>query len=550
MTFLGGLGLFMFGVQVTSGGLQRFAANQMKVILSSLTNRPFLAVVFGTIMTVAFQSSAATTVLVVEFVNVGLLSLAQSLGIVLGSAVGTSIVIQLIAFKILNFALGCIFIGFILYFFIKVKQAKYLGQALIGFGVIFVGMNYMSGATAPLKNYPQVYTFVTHLGIYPVTALIVGIILTAIAQNSTVVMAIIMSLAGQYLLPATAIVPLVLGVHTGGTLTALFTSLVTNQMDAKRTALANTVYKAVTAILVFPFIVQFTRLIQFTTGNLERQVANAHLLFAVLMVIIFLPLNNIFAKWLVRLLPSRPQYHPRLKLKFIDESSLEVPTVALSHTFKEIWYVGQYIYTKMVQVMPDAILASNNEPANRVVQAEEDVDWFYNHISHLLCMLSMKGLTEEQIREKLNAQFILKEFEYIADVFVSMAGIALKIHREALVMPAKEWEQLAELYGMIKDNFVRVLEALKQWNVELAVQALREHREISRVQRALQFTALTQTSRDNFKNTDSRSEEKIIYAKIDLINLFYGIDGHLMNIAQVIMEVHGIIEVHGVISDA
>jgi Na+/phosphate symporter len=540
----------MFGVQVTSGGLQRFAANKLRVILLSLTKRPFLAVVFGTIMTVAFQSSAATTVLVVEFVNVGLLSLAQSLGIVLGSAVGTSIVIQLIAFKILNFALGCIFIGFILYFFVGKKQAKYLGQALIGFGIIFVGMNYMSGATAPLKNYPQVYTFITHLGVYPFTALIVGIILTTIAQNSTVVMAVIMSLAGQHLIPATAIVPLVLGVHTGGTLTALFTSLVAEKMDAKRTAIANTVYKAVTIILVFPFIVQFTRLVQFTTGNLERQVANAHLLFAVLMVILFLPLNTIFAKWLVQLLPSRPQYHPRLKLKFIDESSLEVPTVALSHAFKEVWYVGQFIYTKMFQVMPEAILASNNEPANRIVQAEEDVDWFYNHILHLLTMLSMKGLTEEQIREKLNAQFILKEFEYIADMFVSMAGIALKIQREALVIPQNEWNQLAELYGKIKDNFVRVLEALKQWDVELAVQTMREHQEISRVQRALQFTTLTQATRGSYANTDIRNEEKITYAKIDLINLFYGIDGHLTNIAQVIMEVHGITEVHRAISDA
>ncbi|HWQ71040.1 MAG TPA: Na/Pi cotransporter family protein [Desulfitobacteriaceae bacterium] len=540
----------MFSVQITSGGLQRFAANKLRVILLSLTKRPFLAVVFGTFMTVAFQSSAATTVLVVEFVDVGLLSLAQSLGIVLGSAVGTSIVIQLISFKILNFALGCIFVGFILYFFVGKKQAKYLGQALIGFGIIFVGMNYMSEATAPLKNYPQVYTIITHLGVYPFAALIAGIILTSIAQNSTVVMAIIMSLAGQHLLPATAIVPLILGVHIGGTLTALFSSMVAQKMDAKRTALANTVYKAVTTILVFPFLAQFTWLIQSTSGDLQRQVANAHLLFAILMVILFLPLNSTFAKLLVRLLPSRPEHHPRLKLRFIDESSLEVPTVALSHAFKEVWYVGQFIYTKMVQAMPEAILAGNNEAANRVVQAEEDVDWFYNQISHLLTLLSLKGLTEEQIREKLNAQFILKEFEYIADKFVSMAGIALKIHREVLVIPPKDWDQLAELYAKIKDNFVRVLEALKQWNVELAVQAMREHREISRVQRALQIKTLTQGTCDNYANLDIRNEEKITYAKIDLINLFYGIDGHLMNITQVIMEVHGITEVHGVISDA
>ncbi|MHB8125982.1 MAG: Na/Pi cotransporter family protein [Desulfitobacteriaceae bacterium] len=530
----------MYGVQTTSGGLQKFAANKLKVILLSLTKRPVLAVVFGTIMTVAFQSSAATTVLVVEFVDAGLLSLAQALGIVLGSAVGTSIVIQLIAFKMLNIALGFIFIGFILYFFVGVKQWKHLGQALIGFGIIFVGMNYMSGATAPLKNYPLVYTFITQLGTYPLVALIVGLLLTMIAQSSTVVIAIMMTLAGQHLLPVPAIVPLVLGAHIGGTITALFSSLVVQKMDAKRTAIANTVYKVVAAILVFPFFAQFTKLVQYTTGDLQRQVANAHLLFAVVMVVFFLPFNPIIAKYLVRLLPGRPENNnPRLQLKFIDESSLEVPTVALAQAFKEIWYVGQFIY-KMMQKMPEALLASNDELANQVVRAENDVDWYHHNISHLLCSLSLKGLTEEQVIEKMNAQFILKEFEYISDKLMSMAKIAHKIHRETLILPHEEWDQLDELYSKITDNFSKVLEALKRWDVDLAVQAMRKHLEITRVQRALQFAALAQGPQGDLITKDIRDEEKIIYVRIDLINLFYGIDGHLVNIAQVIMGVHRI----------
>ncbi len=534
LTFLGGLGLFMYGVQTTSGGLQKFAANKLKVILLSLTKRPALAVVFGTVMTVAFQSSAATTVLVVEFVNAGLLSLAQALGIVLGSAVGTSIVIQLIAFKMLDIALGFIFIGFILYL---LKQWKHLGQALIGFGIIFVGMSFMSGSTAPLKNYPQVYTFIANLGIYPLAALIVGLVLTTIAQSSTVVIAIMISLAGQQLLPIPAIVPLVLGAHCGGTITALFSSLVAQKMDAKRTAIANTAYKFVATILVFPFLAQFTKLIQWTSGDLQRQVANAHLFFAIFMVILFLPLNSIIAKSLVRLFHGRVESNPRLQLKFMDESSLEVPTVALSHAFKEIHSVGQFIFDKMIHKMPQALLASNDEPANQVVQAEEDVDWYYHNISRLISSLPLKGLTEEQIEEKINAQFILKEFEYIADELMSMAAIVRKVHRETLIIPQEEWDQLSQLYTKITDNFGTVLKALERWDVELAAQAIREHPEISRVQRALQFTALAQYPRVDLAATDIRDEEKIIYARIDLINLFYGIDEHLVNIAQVVMGI-------------
>ncbi len=527
----------MYGVQTTSGGLQKFAANKLKLILLSLTKRPVLAVVFGTIMTVAFQSSAATTVLVVEFVNAGLLSLAQALGIVLGSAVGTSIAIQLIAFKMLNIALGFIFIGFILYFFVGVKQWKYLGQALIGFGIIFVGMNYMSGATAPLKDYPQVYSFIAQLGTYPLVALIVGLLLTTIAQSSTVVIAIMISLAGQHLLPVSAIIPLVLGAHTGGTITALFSSLVAQKMDAKRTAIANTAYKVVGTILVLPFLAQFSNLIQWTTGDLQRQVANAHLLFAVFMVIVFLPLNSIIARLLVRLLPSRLESNPRLQLKFIDQSSLEVPTVALSQAFQEIRSVGQFIFDKMIQKMPEALLASNDESVMQVEQAEEDVDWYYHNISRLLSSLSLKGLTEEQIEEKINAQFILKEFEYIADEFMSMVTIVRKVHRETLIIPQEEWDQLSQLYDKITDNFATVLKALEGRDVELAAQAIREHPEISRVHRALQFAALAQCPRVDLAARDIRDEEKIIYARIDLINSFYGIDEHLVNIAQVVLGI-------------
>ncbi len=549
LAFLGGLGLFMFGIQVTSNGLQKFAANKLRGILFSLTKRPLLSALFGIVMTVAFQSSAATTVLAVEFVNVGLLNLAQALGIVLGSAVGTSIVIQLIAFKILNIALGSIFVGFIFYFFVGVKQWKYLGQSLIGFGIIFVGMSFMSGAAVPLKNYPQFNTFITHLGIHPLTALFVGVILTVVAQSSTVVIAVMMSLAEQYLMPASAIIPLVIGAHTGGTLTALFSSLAVQKMDAKRTAVANTVYKVAATILVFPFLTPFTELVQYTTGDLQRQVANAHLFFAVFMVVLFLPFNSLIAKWLERFLPSRPEYHPRLKLRFFDETSLEVPTVALVHAYKEIWYVGQFIYSRMMQQIPEAILASGNEPANKVVQTEEDVDWFYQRISHMLSILSLQGLTEAQIRDKTNAQFILKEFEYIADKLMSVAGVALKIHREALTIPPGEWAQLVELYEKIKDNFTRVLEALKQWDVQLAIQTLIEHQEIKRVQRALQFTALTYCPGEVPLVKDIREGEKIIYARIDLINLIYAIDGNLVNIAQVIMEIHGITEVHDIIPE-
>jgi phosphate:Na+ symporter len=197
MQFLGGLGLFLYGVNTTSIWLQKIAANKLKSILESLTKRTWTATLFGIVMTVALQSSAATTVMVVEFVNSGLMTLVQALGVALGSAVGTSIVIQLISFPILDIALLFIFIGFILLLIVRTELTRQIGQALISFGCVFVGMSYLSGAFAPLKNSPEVYGFLAQFGANPFFGILVSILLTALIQSSAAFLAILISLSSH-----------------------------------------------------------------------------------------------------------------------------------------------------------------------------------------------------------------------------------------------------------------------------------------------------------------------------------------------------------------
>ncbi|MDP4159489.1 MAG: Na/Pi cotransporter family protein [Bacillota bacterium] len=536
VTFLGGLGLFMYGVQTTSEELQKFAAHRLKEILHSITQRKFLAILLGMVMTVAFQSSAATTVLVVEFVNAGMINLGQALGIVLGSAVGTSISIQLIAFQILDVALGAVFVGFVLYFSGK-KQWKHLGHSLIGFGLIFVGMSNMSNASVPLRNIPEVYTFLSHLGKQPILAIIVGLGFTALLQSSTAVFAIMMSLAGQNLLGLVAIVPLVLGAHIGGTLTTLLTSLTAQKMDAKRAAVANTGYKVVAAALVFPFLPQFARLIQWTTSDLQRQVANAHLLFAVFMVIIFFPFNNIIAKGLNQVIPVRLDQETPLKFRVIDEVSLEVPAVALRQVHEEIRALGEFIYFKMLQRVPEVLLASKDDLAEEVVKAEEEVDWYYRHTMRFLAVLSQKGLTDEQAEECMNVQFIVKELEHIGDAVVAMVQLTKKLHREDLNVPARNWDHLDDLYQQVTDHFVTILRALTLWDSQTAAEVIREHPETTRTQRDLQFNFLAQSPQQSGLESRLRTEEKFRYTTLDLINLLYRVDEHTVNIAKVVMGI-------------
>lgn len=525
----------MYGVQTTSDALQKFAAYRLKQILQSLTKKPLLAVLLGIIVTVAFQSSAATTVLVVEFVNAGMINLGQALGIVLGSAVGTSISIQLIAFQILDIALGAIFIGFILYFAGK-KQSKHLGHSLIGFGIIFVGMANMSAASAPLRDIPKVYAFLSQLGTHSILAILVGLVLTTVIQSSTAIFAIIMSLAGQELLSLSATVPLVLGAHIGGTITTLLSSLTTRKMDAKRAAAANTGYKVAATVLVYPFLSQFAYLVQATTGNLQRQVANAHLLFGLLMILLFFPFNNVIALLLKRVIPDREGGDEPMKFQVIDEVSLEVPAVALKQANGEIRALGVYIYTKMMLRIPEVLLAKSDDLAEEVERAEEGVDWYYRHTMRFLAVLSQKGLTDEQAEESMNIQFIAKELEYIGDAVTTMVRITRKLHGENLQLPLENWNILEGLYIQVTEHFGTVIEALKTWDSQKAAELIREQPETTRTLRELQFNFLAKSS-SNIAARDFKTGEKYRYITLDLINLMYQADEHTVNIAKVVMGI-------------
>lgn len=534
--FLGGLGLFLYGVHTTSEALQKFSAKRLKQILQSLTKKKVYAVLSGIIMTIAFQSSAATTVLVVEFVNAGLINLGQALGVVLGSALGTSIIIQLIAFKFLVIALGAIFAGFTLYIFGK-KQWKHLGQSLIGFGLIFVGIAYMSDASAPLRDIPAVNSFLEHLGSAPVMAILVGLVLTAALQSSTAVFAIMMSMASQQLLDLSAIIPLVLGSHIGGTVTTLLSSLTAERMDAKRTAIANTGYKVAAMLLLFPFMEQFQTLVQWSTPDLTRQVANAHLFSALFMVIVFFPFNNRLAKGLKVLIPDRAGSKAPFKFRFIEEAAKEVPAIALKQAWEETYALASLIEEQMLQKIAKVFAEDQASAFEEVMATEEQVDWYYRHIMRFLSSLSQKGLTEEQEEESINMQFILKELERIGDTFVGMVQFLEKMEGQNLKLTGAEWKSLEELYDNVAAHYTAMGQSLRTGDMQRAEEIIQERPEVIRLQRSLQFETLAQAGTFQAELSGGSDEEKLRYAVLDMLDRIYSIEDNIVNISQVVLGI-------------
>ena len=538
MQFLGGLGLFLYGISTTSDGLQRLAANKLKSILASLTQKPWSATLFGMGMTVALQSSAATTVMVVEFVNAGLMTLAQALGVALGSAVGTSVVIQLISFPILDIALFLLFVGFVLFLIIKTPVAKNLGRAFIGFGCIFVGMTYLSGAFAPFKNSPEVYTFLFQFGQNPVLGILVSVVLTTMIQSSAAFLAILISLSGQGLLTIEAIIPLVMGAHIGGTMTTLISSLGAERIDAKRVAIANSVYRVVTAILLLPFFPYLARFIEWSAADLPRQVANTHLFSAILMVIIFLPLNSLLAKALVKLIPQRKAKAHELSSIYITKAALELPTVALSQASQEIRWLGNRILYSMLQIIPRVLSSGEARYITEIERAKKEVDWHYRQLTDFLKALSRRSMTRQQIVENHDLRLLAKELENIAHSLESMARLGYKINNKKIFIVEDNWIRLEDLYVNVSENYLALLRCLDRWDTNVAAQVIENHKEIIKEYNILQNNTSCLTPSEEIEKQeekgkyweDNLSEEQKIL--IDLANWLYIIAEHINSMAK------------------
>jgi phosphate:Na+ symporter len=526
MQFLGGLGLFLYGVNTTAQGLQKLAANRLKAILESLTRRTWAATLFGMVMTVALQSSAATTVMVVEFVNSGLMTLTQALGVALGSTVGSSVVVQLISFPILNVALLATFIGFILLLIIRTDKAKLLGQVLIGFGCIFVGMAYLSGAFAPLRNAPQVIDFLSQLGTNPIVAILVGIFLTSLFQGSTAFYAVLISLADHGLLVIESIVPLVMGAHIGGTITTLISSLGTEKIDAKRVAVANTTYRVVAAILLYPFITLFAQLVVWSTEDLARQVANAALFSAIFIVIIFLPFNRLLAKALIKIIPQRKKEEQELKLKYITRAALEVPTVAISQAGQEIRWLAHYILDHMFQVLPRALTSGDARWLNDLEKAEKQVDWYYNQINNFIRELFGRNITREQIVENHRLKLIVKELESIADCLVVVARLVQKTPSRTMKLTEYEWSHLGALYFPVSSDYLTLLRFLDLRDPAYAARIIETRHRIIESHNKLQREIMEEMT---ISENQASERQNIV---LEAGNWLYKIEEHISSIVR------------------
>ncbi len=435
MTLLGGLALFLYGMEKMSSGMKKAAGDKMRSILSALTNNRYMGLMVGAFVTMIIQSSSATTVMLVSFVQAGLMTFVQSLGVILGADIGTTVTAQLVAFKLTDYALLMIALGFAAMMFGRNENQKNIGESILGFGILFYGMKLMSDAMYPLRTYEPFITTLSHLE-NPLLGLLVGAAFTALIQSSSAFTGIIIVLAQQGLLSLDAGIPLIMGANIGTCITAGLASIGASR-EAKRVAMAHVMFKIVGVLLFIfwiPWFADIIRAISPTStesgmANLSavvpRQIANAHTIFNVGLAFVFLPFTGIFANIILRIFPDvEDDRDLTIATWHLDESAIETPAMALDLARSEIARMAK-ITGRMLDGFIQPFL--ENDPGQDSVHPqltvmegiemrERKLDFLEKKIKKYLLQIGQEELSDTQIAEVFSMITISSQMESIGDV--------------------------------------------------------------------------------------------------------------------------------------
>lgn len=437
---VGGLGLFLYGMKIMSEGLQKVAGNRIRKILAALTNNRVIGMCVGLAVTAIVQSSSATTVMVVGFVNAGLMSLVQSIGVVLGANIGTTVTAQLIAFKITKFALPAIGVGVGLKLFSKSKKWVYIGEIILGFGMLFFGLSVMKQAFDPIKGSEAFKAIFLTVGHNHLLGVLIGAILTIIVQSSSATIGITLALASSGLLTLETSIALILGENIGTTITANLAAIGTN-LAARRTALAHFLFNSLGVgcfLLVFPyfmgfvsnltapivggaadFIIQTQEQALMHGGEIgdkpyiARYIANTHTMFNILNTIIFLPLVGMLAKLATMIIPGVDE-EVDFHLKYLDNRVLNTPPIALGQARAETRRMAQ-ISLKNLDRTLQFMRERDLKRIPKLQEREDLLDVMQKEITDFLVSLSQQSIAQETSKEIASLMHMVNDIERVGD---------------------------------------------------------------------------------------------------------------------------------------
>lgn len=525
---VGGLALFIYGINLMGDGLQKMASDKIRTVLEKLTSSPLMGTTVGMIVTAIIQSSSATTVLAVGFVNAGLLSFYQTLGIIFGANIGTTITSQLIAFKLTEFALPMLAIGFLLYLICKNKGWKYFGLSLLGFGILFLGLNIMTVGIKPLASNVIFKNIFIKVNNNAILAVLAGAVVTTIFQSSSVTTGIILTLAMLNLITLGGAVPLILGCNIGTCTTAMLASIGTNT-NARRTAIAHLLFNICGSLLFLPFIHPFTTLVQFTSIDVARQCANAHTLFNVICTLLILPFTNFYSKLIIRLVKDRDiENNDYSETKYLEHHLLHTPAIAIKAATNEIIKTLELSKIMIISIM-NALDKNDIKLLESIERREEIVDSRRYSITSYLIRLMEENLSHEESTKIPALIHIVNDVERIGDHAVNLRNLVKQKIEGKLSFSDEATQELLGMYRELLDMIDSSIFALQSNIIEDAQNIVIKEQRINE---------LRNTLKSNHINRLNQGQCSVLSGLvfIDIVNNFEKIGDHLKNVSDAILD--------------
>lgn len=476
---LGGLAIFIFGMNMMSESLQKAAGEKMKKILGILTVNPVMGVLAGTIATAVMQSSSATTVMVIGFVSAGLMTLKQGISVILGANIGTTMTAQLLAFNISDYIFVIVFVGFIVSFVFKSEKIKSIGQTIFAFGLLFEGIQIMSSVMKPLAASPVFVNMIDHVSGMPVLGVLVGTLMTLVVQSSSATIAVLQNFAAQAgpdgvssIIGLAGAIPVLLGDNIGTTITALL-ACIGQSRDAKRTALAHCTFNITGAFLFIWFVKPYAHFIQAISTKgpevevIARQIANAHTIFNITMTLIWLPLIWLLVKIVVKILPYKEKNSKQKEVPvFLDPRLVSQPAAAMEMVAREILRCSGMV-EQMIHRLNHAIERQDLRRVDSILRQAVVVRKLYDNIvSYLSSLFSSGSMTEEQATQTAGMMYILSDIErtdaLCTEATESLQSILEKKHK----LSPEAVEDLCRGLQIIEDMYQNVLEVIRTGNGE------------------------------------------------------------------------------------
>lgn len=543
---IGGLGLFIFGMNMMSRGIEKVAGNRLRNILAAFTKTKFLGLVVGLFFTAVIQSSSAATVMVVSFVNTGLMKLAEACGIILGANIGTTVTALLVAFKLSAVAPLFVFAGAVMMNYIKQPFSRKLGEVVLGFGVLFVGISTMSSAMGSLRSMPAVTNMLSAFA-NPVLGMLLGLIITSVVQSSSVTVSILVVMGASGLIGLEDCFFVILGCNIGACTSAMLASMGATK-NAKRAALVHLLFNVFGTVLMFVLLLffkpQIAQIIHFVSGsgseNLGTNIAITHFLFKVFQVAVFYPFMDMIVKCTYLLVPGEDEAsnESEFKLQYIDPVHLPNPSVAVFLAVQEMARMAHMAFDNLNQAM-NCLMENDQESIAKVQETEKHIDFLDEQISNYLVKINQNNLPLADAA-MISAYFhVVSDIERIGDHAESIVEIIPQLYRHDIKLSKKSISELQDMMVAVNKILDESLDMFVTGNMQNMEEIVTLEDELDQMEREL-------TSKHIHRLKEGKCTPQAGVYFTDVVSGLERVGDHAVNIAFSLQEAKGLRPAHNV----